>query len=41
MAIKGAQGHQAATDSGIRPGCFLLGSPQSRAAARAMLVATF
>ena len=39
MANKGAQRRQGATDSGIRPGCFALGSAQSRAAARALLVA--
>lgn len=37
MAIKGAQPPLAATDSGLRPGCFPVGSAQSRAAARAML----
>jgi len=37
MVNKGVQGRLGATDSGMRPGCFPLGSPQSRAAARAML----
>ena len=39
MANKGPLKHLGATDSAIRPGCFALGSAQSRAAARAMLVA--
>jgi len=39
MANEGPQGRLGATDSGPRPGRFLLGSAQSRAAARAMLVA--
>jgi hypothetical protein len=39
MVNKGTQGRLGATDSGIRPGCFPLGSAQSRAAARAMLEA--
>ena len=39
MANKGPQGRLGATDSSQRPGCFALGSPESRAAARAMLVA--
>ena len=39
MANKGPQGQLGATDSGPRPGRFPLGSAQSRAAARAMLVA--
>lgn len=39
MANKGAQGRLGATDSGPRPGSFPLGSAQSRAAARALLVA--
>jgi hypothetical protein len=39
MANKGTQGQLGATDSSPRPGCFPVGSAQSRAAARAMLVA--
>jgi len=39
MANKGPQGRLSATDTGPRPGHFPLGSAQSRAAARAMLVA--
>jgi hypothetical protein len=39
MANKGAQGRRFATDSGVRPGRFPVGSAQSRAAARALLVA--
>jgi hypothetical protein len=39
MANKGPQGRLGATDSSPRPGCFALGSEQSRAAARAMLIA--
>jgi hypothetical protein len=38
MVNKGPQGRLGATDSSPRPGCFALGSAQSRAAARAMLV---
>src|ERR1017187_188542 len=38
MVNKGSQGRLGATDSSPRPGCFSLGSAQSRAAARAMLV---
>ena len=36
MVNKGSQGRLGATDSGIRPGGFPLGSAQSRAAARAL-----
>jgi hypothetical protein len=39
MANKGSQGPLPATDSGMRPGCFPLGSAQSRAAARSLLEA--
>jgi hypothetical protein len=39
MAIKGDQRRLGATDSGPRPGGFPIGSAQSRAAARAMLMA--
>lgn len=39
MAIKGAQVPLGATDTGARPGSFALGSAQSRAAARAILIA--
>ena len=39
MTSKGAQGQLGATESGPRPGRFPLGSAQSRAAARALLVA--
>ncbi len=39
MANKGPQQRLGATDSGSRPGCFPIGSPLSRAAARAMLAA--
>lgn len=39
MANKDNQERLGATDSGPRPGRFPLGSPQSRAAARAMLAA--
>jgi hypothetical protein len=39
MGNKGAEGPLGATNSGPRPGSFPLGSAQSRAAARAMLVA--
>lgn len=38
MANRGSQKGLGATDSSPRPGCFALGSAQSRAAARAMLV---
>jgi hypothetical protein len=38
MANKGPQGRLGATDSSPRPGCFALGSAQSRATARAMLI---
>jgi hypothetical protein len=37
MVNKGPQRRLRATDSSPRPGCFVLGSAQSRAAARAML----
>jgi hypothetical protein len=37
MANKGTQRGLGATDSGLKPGRYALGSPQSRAAARAML----
>ena len=33
MVNKGSQGRLVATDSSLRPGCFPLGSAQSRAAA--------
>jgi hypothetical protein len=39
MLNKGSQGRLGATDSGSRPGCFPLGSMQSRAAARSLMVA--
>lgn len=39
MISKGAQGRLVATDLGLRPGRFPLGSPQSRAAARSLLAA--
>jgi hypothetical protein len=39
LTSKGAQGRLGATDSGPRPGRFPLGSAQSRAAARALLLA--
>lgn len=39
MANRGGLGWLGATDSSPRPGCFALGSAQSRAAARALLVA--
>jgi hypothetical protein len=39
MATKGPQQRLGATDTGARPGRFPLGSPQSRAAARALLLA--
>jgi hypothetical protein len=39
VANKGPHERLGATDSGARPGCFPLGSPQSRAAARSMLAA--
>ena len=39
MANKGQQGPLGATDSGPRPGAFPVGSVQSRAAARSMLMA--
>jgi hypothetical protein len=39
MANKGVQRALGATDWSPRPGCFVLGSAQSRAAATAMLVA--
>jgi hypothetical protein len=39
VANKGSQKGLGATDSGVRPGCFALGSTQSRAAARSLLVA--
>ena len=38
MAIKGTQPPLGATDEGSRPADYALGSPQSRAAARAMIV---
>ena len=38
MANKGAQQALGATERGSRPGDYALGSPQSRAAARAMIV---
>ncbi len=41
MANTGTQGRLGATDSGIKPGCFPLGSAQSRAAARAQLEQRF
>jgi len=37
MVNRGSQGRLGATDSGVRPGGFPLGSTQSRAAARASL----
>ena len=39
MTSKALQRPLVATDSGLRPGCFPIGSPQSRAAARALLAA--
>jgi hypothetical protein len=39
LTSKGQQGRLVATDAGVRPGGFPLGSAQSRAAARAMLAA--
>lgn len=41
MANKGALGRLGATDTAPRPGCFPLGSAQSRAAARALLERRF
>ena len=41
MANKGAQRPLGATDSGLKPGEYPLGSPQSRAAARALLERRF
>ena len=41
MANKGAQKPLGATDSGVKPGEYPLGSPQSRATARALLERRF
>ena len=41
MADKGAKRGLGATDVGLKPGDYALGSPQSRAAARALLVRRF
>jgi hypothetical protein len=39
MVNQGPRGRRGATNSSPRPGCFALGSAQSRAAARSLLVA--
>jgi hypothetical protein len=41
MVNKGPHGRLGATDSGLRPGRFALGSAQSRAAARALIERRF